>query len=243
MVKQEALALLLRRAEETHSDALVIRERGQLVGAWHFGREPGLIQTMSCTKSVVGLAVGALLDDGVLASIDQPVAALYPEWQQGRKQQITIRHLLNHTSGLQNELDAGIEIYPSPDVVQLALAAALTDAPGARFIYNNNAVNLLAGIVQRAVGRRLYHYLRDRVFQPLSITEFDWLLDPAGTPYAMAGLALQAEDLATIGQLMLNRGQWDGGCVVSERWVEASFAQGQPYTDRCGLLWWRIPAF
>ena len=239
----EALTLLLRRAEETHSDALVVRHGGQLLGVWHFGREPRPIQTMSCTKSVVGLAVGALLDDGALASIDQPLCELYPEWRQGRKRAITIRHLLNHTSGLQNELDASTEIEPSPDVIQLALAAELSDEPGARFIYNNKAVNLLAGVVRRVSGQRLDEYLRDRLFQPLDITEFNWMQDPAGTPYAMAGLALRAEDLATIGQLMLNKGWWDGRCVISEGWVDASFAQGQPYNDRCGLLWWRIPAY
>jgi len=241
-MNEDACAALVQRAEETHSDALVVRHNGRVVGEWCFGADSGPIQTMSCTKSVVGLAIGALIDDGAIASLDQPVYDFYPEWRQGAKQRITVHHLLNHTSGLQSVANTEVEIYPSPDVIRLALAAELSDEPGTYFSYNNKAVNLLAGIVERAAGKRMDRYLQDRIFAPLGITEFDWMLDPAGTPYAMAGLALHAADLTKIGQLMLDRGAWDGTRVISEGWVDASFAQGQPHVDRCGLLWWRVPA-
>lgn len=233
---REALATLLARAEETHSDALVVRHRERVVGEWHFGRAPGPIETMSCTKSVVNLAIGALIDDGALAGLDQPVHEIYPEWRQGDKRRITLRHLLNHTSGLQNYPDTSIEIYPAPDVVRLALAAELSDPPGSWLAYNNKAVNLLAGIVERVGGQRLDHYLRDRVFRPLGIAEFEWTLDGAGNPYAMAGLQLGAGDLAKIGQLLLNRGRWDGTQIVSAGWIEASCRQSQPYNPSWGPI-------
>ena len=56
-----------------------------------------------------------------------------------------------------------------------------------RFAYNNKAVNLLAGIVQRATRQRLDHYLHDRIFAPLDITAVDWVYDQVGTPYAAGG--------------------------------------------------------
>ena len=201
-----ALAPLIARAQATHSDALVVRQHDRVVGSWYSDNELTPILTMSCTKSVVNLAIGALIDDGQVAGLDQPVCDFYPEWRQGNKRRITIRHLLNHTSGLQNHPNAGIELEPSPDWIQLALAAELSDVPGTRFAYNNKAVNLLAGIVQRAARQRLDHYLRDRIFAPLDITAVDWVYDQAGTPYAAGGLSLLASDLAKIGQLVLNRG-------------------------------------
>ncbi|MGH2586134.1 MAG: serine hydrolase domain-containing protein [Dehalococcoidia bacterium] len=242
-MNEAACAALVQRAEETHSDALVVRHNGHVIGEWRFGSERDPIQTMSCTKSVVSLAVGALIDDGAISSLDQPVHEFYPEWRQGAKQRITIRHLLNHTSGLQNVFNTEAEIYPSPDVIRLALAAELSDEPGTYFSYNNKAVNLLAGVVERAAGERMDRYLQNRIFAPLGIAEFDWTLDPAGTPYAMAGLALRAADLAKIGQLVLDCGVWNGVRLISEGWVDASFAPGQPHVDRCGLLWWRVPAY
>ena len=84
---------------------------------------------MSATKSIVSLAIGRLIDSGKITSLDQPVSDFYPEWKQGRKKLITVRHLLNHTSGIQNP-PITTEIYASPDFVQLALAAELCRRAG-----------------------------------------------------------------------------------------------------------------
>lgn len=133
---------------------MVIVKDNQVIGEWYFGKPKTKIHIMSCTKSVVNLAVGRLIDAGKIRSLDQPVYEFYPEWQTGSKKLITIRSLLNHTSGLQNVPNATIEIkmllntYPRANVIKLALAAELSDAPGSRFSYNNKAVNLLAGIIQ-----------------------------------------------------------------------------------------------
>jgi CubicO group peptidase (beta-lactamase class C family) len=233
-----ALERLKTRAEKAGSDAVVVVKDGKLIADWDFGKPRGPIEAMSATKSIVNLAVGRLIDEGKIKSLDQPVCEFYPEWRQGRKAQITVRHLLNHTSGLQNNPKAG-EIYASPDFVQFALAAELSDDPGARCAYNNKAVNLLAGIVQKASGRRMDTYIREEIFAPLGITDFTWSLDSAGNPHAMAGLQIRAIDLAKVGQMMLDGGKWKGRQVVSEDWVRASTAQpGQPYELSCGLLWW-----
>jgi CubicO group peptidase (beta-lactamase class C family) len=58
----------------------------------------------------------------------------------------------------------------------------------------------------------------------------------------MAGLQLNAIDFAKIGQLILNKGTWDGKQIVSERWIDESLKPGQPFYDLAGLLWWRVPA-
>lgn len=123
-----------------------------------------------------------------------------------------------------------------------ALAAELSDAPGIRFSYNNKAVNLLAGIIEIASGVRLDLYIAGKIFQPLGITDYKWGLDASGVPFAMAGLQLNAVDFAKIGQLVLNKGEWNGRRIVSEQWIDESLKQGQPYYNLAGLLWWRVPA-
>jgi CubicO group peptidase (beta-lactamase class C family) len=145
---------------------------------------------------VVSLAVGLLLDEGRIKSLDQPVSDFYPEWRQGAKRRITIRHLLTHTSGLQNAQHTSEEIYPSGDFVQLALAAELTSEPGTAGAYNNKAVNLLAGVVEQASGQKLDAYLRERLFTPLGIVAFEWSRDDAGNPHAMSGLQIRPRDFA-----------------------------------------------
>jgi CubicO group peptidase (beta-lactamase class C family) len=235
-----ALAALEQRAKDSESDAVVIYQDGVLVAEWYFGKPEGPIEAMSATKSIVNLAIGRLLDTGALHSLDQPVSELFPEWRQGKKRTITIRQLMNHTSGLQNEPRADLEIYPSPDFIQLALAAELSDPPGSRFAYNNKAINLLAAIVQRASGQRMDQYLRDQIFTPMGITDFAWSLDPAGSPQGMAGFQVRARDLAKLGQMMLDRGVWHGKRVLSAAWIAESTQPSQSMVPRCGLLWWLL---
>jgi CubicO group peptidase (beta-lactamase class C family) len=238
-INADALEELRKRAEETSSAAVVIIKDGQLVADWDFGQKRGPIEAMSATKSIVSLAIGQLVDAGKIKSVDQPVCDFYPEWKQGRKKNITIRHLLNQTSGLQNVPSTGPEIYPSPDFVQLALAAELNDDPGSKFSYNNKAVNLLAGVVKQASGGiRMDQYLGKEIFEPLGIKDFSWTLDRAGNPHGMSGLQIRAIDLAKIGQMMLDRGSWKGKQILSEDWVRKSVEPSQEYYPLYGLLWW-----
>jgi CubicO group peptidase (beta-lactamase class C family) len=238
-INADALEKLRKRAEETSSAAVVIIKDGQLVADWDFGQKRGPIEAMSATKSIVSLAIGRLVDAAKIKSVDQPVCDFYPEWKQGRKKNITIRHLLNQTSGLQNVPSTGPEIYPSPDFVQLALAAELSDDPGSKFSYNNKAVNLLAGVVKQASGGiRMDQYLGKEIFEPLGIKDFSWTLDRAGNPHGMSGLQIRAIDLAKIGQMMLDRGSWKGKQILSEDWVRKSVEPSQEYYPLYGLLWW-----
>jgi CubicO group peptidase (beta-lactamase class C family) len=238
-VDPKAFATLLKRAKESNSDAIVLYRDGKLLGEWYFGKPVGPIEAMSDTKSVVALAIVKLVEQGKIKSLDQPVADFYPEWRQGRKQKITVRHLLSQTSGLQDLRTTKDEISPSPDVIRLALAAELSEEPGTKFFYSNKAVNLLAGIVQIASGKRMDKYIGDEIFAPLGIVDFQWSLDPAGNPFGMAGLQIRPTDLAKLGQLMLDRGMWHGKRVLAEASV-AQLIQPQPNSPRYGLLWWLI---
>ncbi len=235
-----ALERLKARGRQSNSDAVLVVKDGKIIADWTFDKPAGQIEAMSATKSVVNIAVGRLIDQKKIRSIDQPVFEFYPEWKQGRKREITIRHLLNHTSGLENNPTTG-EIYASPDFVQFALVAELNDKPGARFFYNNKAVNLLAGIIQKASGKKMDTYIGEEIFRPMGITDFAWTQDQAGNPHGMAGLQIRAVDLAKIGQMMLDGGKWRGNQIVSEEWVRLSTTKpGQPYDPTCGLLWWLV---
>jgi CubicO group peptidase (beta-lactamase class C family) len=238
-IDEAALERLRERAQEADSDAVVIVKDGRLVADWDFGRPRGPIEVMSATKSIVNLAIGRLIDQGKIQSLDQPVRDFYPEWNQGRKKLITVRHLLSHTSGLQC-FPITTEIYASPDFVQFALAAEMSDDPGSKFAYNNKAVNLLAGVVQRASGEKMHTFIGKEIFEPLEIREFDWALDRAGNPQGMAGLQIGAIDLAKIGQMMLDEGTWKGRQVVPKEWVRQSVQPGQTLDPTCGLLWFLV---
>ena len=227
----------MKLAQERGTDALFVTVGGEAIVDWSRDRRP--IELMSALKSVVAIAVGSLLQDGKLKSLDEPVHTFFPEWNQGRKKLITVRHLLNHTSGLQNVPNAGVEIYPSRDAIALALAAELTSDPGTEFSYNNKAVNLLAGVIERAACLRMDLYIGQKLFAPLGITDYQWHFDRSGQPHAMAGLRLHAADAAKFGQVVLSRGVFESKRIVTEEFVEEMLAPGQTMHPASGLLWWR----
>jgi CubicO group peptidase (beta-lactamase class C family) len=238
---QSALRQLEQRARETGSDAVVVYLHGVKILDYHSASSIRPIYTMSCTKSIVALAIGEAIAEGKIKNIDEPVYDFFPEWNQGRKKLITIRQLLSMTTGLQHN-GMGSEVYAAPDSVKLALAAELQTVPGAAFSYNNKSVNLLAGIIHVATGEWLDVYVDSHFFDPMKIRFWKWDRDDAGDAYAMADLQLLADDFAKFGLLITQRGQWDGKQLVPAAWIDELGLQSQPYEPLYGLLWWRVPS-
>jgi len=238
-LNKAALDAIVQGSGRTGTDALVILKDGEVAYKNYFAKPEKPIEAMSATKSIVSLAIGLLIDNGHLKNLDVPVSEIYPEWRQGKKRLITVRHLLEHTSGLQNLANAGIEVETSPDVVQLALAAEVDHEPGTKFSYNNKATNLLSGVVERASGMKLDAFLKRHLFDELAISDVSWRTDAKGNPLGMAGLQIKAEDLAKIGQLILDKGKWEGKQVISEQWLNQSFAP-LAASPESGLMWWLI---
>jgi CubicO group peptidase (beta-lactamase class C family) len=255
-VDTKALDILIENAKQTHSSALVVYHNDKQILNQCFDSAYMPLDAMSATKSFVNLGIGLLITQGKLKSIDEPVYSFYPEWNQGMKKEITIRHLLNHTSGLK-ALRGTTEIYGSPDYVQLALCAELADKPGTNFFYNNEAVNLLAGIIQKASGIRMDKYIDENIFKPLGIVNYQWWTDAylfnarknkkgdstlfnVGNPIGMAELIIKADDMAKAGLLALHKGNWQGKQIINESWFDESFKPGQTFDQTCGLLWWLI---
>jgi CubicO group peptidase (beta-lactamase class C family) len=230
---------LLFKAEATHSEAVIIFKDNKLVVEKYFGLGTltKKIETMSCTKSIVGLAIACLLSDHLIENLDVPVCNFYPEWRQGAKKDITLRHLTNMTSGMQNNPNASIEIYPSRDFVQLALASELSSKPGQVWEYNNKAINLIAGVILKITGQRMDKYIAERLFKPLDIVDYNWQLDSVGNPHVMAGCQLMPNDFVKLGLLVCNNGLYNGKLIISKEHIAELFSPSK-LNPGYGLLWW-----
>ncbi len=97
--------------------------------SWSADNAPELVECHSVLKSIASLAVGKLIADGKLYSVDNPVYTLYPEWKQGYRKAITIRHLLNHTSGIEFQEATMADWQDASDMVRSALSADLVSLP------------------------------------------------------------------------------------------------------------------
>ncbi len=238
-INKEKLTSLLLKAKESNSETVIIYQSNKLVAEKYFGlgKSNKKIEAMSATKSIVGLAVACLLDDKLIDSLDVPVYKFYPEWNQGNKKLITIRHLVNMTSGIQNNPNAGVEIYPSKNFVQLALCAELTNEPGEKFEYNNKSLNLMSGVFKKITGKRMDKYIGERLFKPLGITNFSWSLDDAGNPHVMSGCQILPKDFIKIGLVLANNGKYLNKQIISEKNILKVI---EPCKQNKGydILWW-----
>lgn len=238
-ISQEKLSDLTDQAKATSTEAVIVYHDGKIILEEYFGigHPDTLIETMSCTKSIVGLAAACLLEDGYLDSLNTPVFHFYPEWNQGKKKLITVEHILTMTSGIQNHPNTGIEIYPSPDFVQLALTAELTENPGETFRYNNKSLNLMSGIILQITGKRMDKYIEDRLFKPLGIERYNWTLDDAGNPHVMSGCQVRPTDFIKFGILLLKNGAYQGQQIIKAdniKKIVKPISQNKGY----GILWW-----
>lgn len=229
-----AVRELVREATRSRSDTLLVIKDGKLVVERYFLDERGPIETMSVTKSIVSLAIGKLLAQGKIASLDAPMHTWLPEWKRDGRVKVTLRHILTHTSGIEHARADG-KMTRQADRTGYARKRPLVDPPGQRFSYNNEAAQLLGEVVRQSAGVPLDLYMERELFRPLGIRELRWARDPAGNVQSYTGLALSARDLARLGLLMLDGGQR----LLPKDWIQQSTAPGLPAFPQMGLLWWR----
>jgi CubicO group peptidase (beta-lactamase class C family) len=118
--------------------------------------------------------------------------------------------------------------------LRYALSRAFKHNPGDEFNYNGGLTQVLAAVLERATKTELEVYARTKLFEPLGITDVEWIGDLAGMPAAASGLRLRARDLAKFGSLFLNGGKWNGKQVIPGKWVELSTRRHFPFRPRTG---------
>ena len=219
------------------------------------GEEPRNASTKpdvySITKSVTALLTGIAFDRGWLKDLDAPIFSFFPQYADLRtpeKSRITLRHLLTMTSGLlwpetslryNNPLDISRGMGGSSDPVRFVLEQPLAAPAGTVWNYNSGGVELLGIILAKASGRLLDQVAKEALFDPLGIMAWE-----PGT--AAFGLQLRLRDMAKIGQLLLNHGDWQGRRIVPANWVKEMTAPQVPLgsvsgpagVNSYGYLWW-----
>ena len=226
--------------ERSRADACLVIRGGQIVQEWYGPGYADPMEAMSSTKSVAGLLAGMLVGDGKL-SADDPVSRFVPEWTAGVEGGVTVRHLLTMTSGL---LGSHTPRPPRSTVGSvsnkdsLVFSLPLVSAPGTEWAYSNEGAYLLSPILRRAAGEPIEDYAARRLFGPLGMASTRLRVLPEGQAWTHATMWTTPRDLARVGQLMLQRGRWDGEQIIPEPWVEASVRPSQTLSLDYGLLWW-----
>ncbi len=237
----------------------VVLRHGRVAAEWGDTRRPDM--TFSIAKSYLALLAGLALDDGLVASLDDPAGASVPgPWFAGaHNAAITWRHLLTLSSewsgtlwGKPDSADHN-RVVGGDDRPTAGKGEARTlSAPGERFEYNDVRVNLLAACLTKAFGRPLPDVLRERVMDPIGCSpDWEWHgyaeadVDCGGVPVRSVsggghwggGMVIGSRDHARMGQLVLQQGVWEGRQVLPAGWVGRMTAPSR-LASHYGLLWW-----
>ncbi len=230
---------------EIHS--VVVARRGKLVFEQYFAGmdEPwgeGKVQReftatslhdmRSASKSVVSLLVGIAIDRKLIAGTDEPVVKFFPQYAPAPGwDAVTLRNLLTMSSGIQwdenlpwsDPRNDEPHLVFEPDPLRYVLSKPAVAPPDTLWAYSGGSTDLLGNVLERVSGKTLKAFAGEMLFSPLGITEFEWKDWPRNGKIAAAGgLRLRPRDAAKIGQLMLNRGAWQGKQIVPAEWIDTS---------------------
>ncbi|MBZ9713672.1 serine hydrolase domain-containing protein [Deinococcus multiflagellatus] len=187
-----------------------------------------------------GCALAVALQDAGVLRLDERVADTLTEWSTDARRGITVRQLLNFTSGLPGNVGRPVPTL-NLDLSAEARRAPLQAAPGTQFSYGNAHLAVFAELVRRKTGHEPEAELQRRVLDALDIHPV-WARDRAGQADLAGGARLDARSWARFGELLLRGGRWQGRAVLSAAGLQAC-QQGSAALNIYGLtLWLNLPA-
>jgi CubicO group peptidase (beta-lactamase class C family) len=198
----------------------------------------------SITKSVVSALTGIAIREGYLPCVDRKLTAIFPQYFADntdlRKKEITLKHLLTMTGGLE-PADVTFEVWgKSSDCCKYVIDRRLTDKPGEKFEYNSGLTHVLAVALAKTTGMTIKAFADKYLFGPMGITNYTWQRDRQGYYTGGWGLRLMPRDMAKFGYLYLMNGIYEGRQLVPQQWVKESVS-AHSYPDKTvayGYCWW-----
>ncbi len=212
--------------------------------------------SMSIAKSVSSTLVGAALQDGDIRSLDDPLTRYLPQLLVGGYDGVSIRNLLQMSSGVQwddthtNEhsdrrhmLDLQIEQQPGAILRDVAKQARIAQ-PGTVWNYSTGETHVVGALLRAATGRWLADYLSEKIWSPFGMESSGswWLESPHGLEVAGSGIAATLRDYARFGQFILNDGVIGDQRVLPRGWVQEATKPQQICGKQVdyGYMWWLV---
>lgn len=255
-----ALARLVDFGQARNLDSLLIVRHGRIVLDAYYAPYTADVPHVvnSVTKAVMGTLTAIALKDGLIDNASRPMLDYFGDRTidnaEDRKKAITLQHLLDMTSGLawiepltDNRFESVVEMERSADWIKYILDRPMAAAPGETFNYNSGNPHLLSAIVAKVAGMSAEDYAKAKLFGPLGITKWQWRRDLQGVSLGGYGLAMLPRDMAKIGYLYLQHGEWDGKTLIASEWTDkvnhATVNMNTPFNPalRYSNLFWAMP--
>ena len=210
--------------ETLNMHSILILKDGKMIAEAEFADQSTSVwkYTFSACKSITSLAIGFLYDEGILLP-EEKLTDIFgesiPALTRIAIRDLTVENLLTMTTGASfNEIMA----MTDTDWVKGYFSGAFV--PG-NFFYNSLNTYILSAIVKKKTELSLSEYLKPRLFDPLGIDNYYWEKCPMGIDKGGWGLYMLPEDMAKIGQLVMQNGSWNGKQILSAEWITRATAK------------------
>jgi CubicO group peptidase (beta-lactamase class C family) len=222
--------------------------------SYYLGR---LHDLASCTKSITSLLAGIALDLGYLKGVDQKVLPFFPEYlplevDHDLKVDLTIEDLLTMRTGFAcDDWDPRSPTYhlydypfSEPDVIKTTLNFPQQDSHGTHYSYCSASTVLLGALLERATGMTVAKFAKQYLFDPLGLGTAIWHTLPDKIIDTAGSLQIHPREMARLGLMMLQNGNWQGQQLISPDWIAQSIQQhvaldfNQTWGKGYGYLWW-----
>jgi CubicO group peptidase (beta-lactamase class C family) len=240
--------------------SLLVVKDGEIAFERHqFGNTPGTRwMSMSMAKSFSATLVGAAIQDGLIGGLEDPLTAYLPGLTGTSYDGVSIRALLQMSSGVfwtEDQTDPNstrrrmleLQIAQRPGAILDYMAhLPRLHPPGEVFTYSTGETHVVGALLRAAIGRPVADYLSEKIWSRLGMEQDAewWLESPDGLEVAGSGLTATLRDYARFGLFMLNDGIVDGQRILPEGWVREATSPrvlgGQPVNY--GFMWWPQPS-
>ncbi|MDT8412424.1 MAG: serine hydrolase [Vicingaceae bacterium] len=235
---------ILKEIEKYDPVAFLVIKDSELVYEkyWKDYNENSLTNSFSVAKTFIALLIGIAIDEGKINSIDDPVSDYLPKYK--NYPELTIKHLLNMSSGINFDEDYKspfghmAKAYYGTNLYELNRKYNVTEAPGKTWRYLGGNTLILSFILEKTTGKNISEYMSEKIWKPIGAKNAAlWNLDSEnGREKAYCCFYSNARDFARIGQLIINKGKWNGQTIISEDYLKQAMNYRQGLKDVNGKM-------
>lgn len=239
--------------EQTHKDLgtiayVIIKNDSIWYEKYYDGfSENSKSNSFSMAKSYVSAMLGKAIMEGYIKSLDQPVCDFIPEFCEGKAAKMTVGDLSSMASGTNwderyySPFSITTRAYFDDDLTKVMTGLKVVNEPGQAFKYASGDTQMLAIVLERATGKKLYDYLTDSFWKPLgSENQTLWQLDSEEHDLVKAYccIASNAKDFARMGKLYKDYGKWNGKQLLDSTFIVKSITPRFNESPQYGYGWW-----
>ncbi len=203
--------------------------------------------SFSMAKSYVSAMLGKALMEGHIKSLDQPVGDFLPEFRDDLAAKLTVGDLSSMASGTDwdeayySPLSITTRAYFDDDLDKVINGLKVVEEPGQAYKYSSGDTQMLAMVIERATGKKLYDYLTESFWKPLGSENATlWQVDSEEHDMVKAYccIASNAKDFARLGKLYKDHGKWQGKQLLDSAFVAKSIKPRFADSPEYGYGWW-----